>query len=150
MPVTLLNTINKIWATIVTNRIAPILNLITKDNQCAYKSKRSTMDAIFYAKQQFMKNGICGNISFDLSKAFDRINRNKLWWILYEKGIPVILIHLLWLGHDMNLLQGKRNGALGGKYIITREFSKVAQLASYSTPPLAIVSLADTKPKYRN
>ena len=98
----------------MTNRITPILNLIAKDNQCAYKAKRSTTDAIFYTKQ-FMKNEISGHISFDLSKAFDRVNRDKLWWMLYEKGLPVKLIHLIWLGRDMNLLQGKHNGIMGSK-----------------------------------
>ena len=56
--IAILNTICKIWDTIMTNRISPILNLITKDNQCAYKAKRSTTDAILYTKQQFMKNEI--------------------------------------------------------------------------------------------
>ena len=91
-PITLLNTVYKIWATIVTNRLTPIMNLRTNDNQCAYKAKRSTTDAIFYIKNQFIENEIHGRISFDLSKAFGRINRNKLWWILYEKGIQIKLI----------------------------------------------------------
>ena len=57
-PITLLNTIYKIWATIMTNRLAPVLNLITNDNQCAYKTKRSTSDVIFYIKQLFIKKEI--------------------------------------------------------------------------------------------
>ena len=92
----------------------PILNLIAKDNQCAYKAKRSTADAIFRTNQ-FMKNEICGHIAFDLSKAFGRINRDKLWWILYEKGLPIKLIRYIWLGRDVNLLQGKYNGITGSK-----------------------------------
>ena len=84
-PITLLQTIYNIWATVITNRISPIMSLLTKDKQCAYKTKRSTSDAIFFIKQNLIKNKILGHISFDLSKAFDRIDRNKLWRTLYEK-----------------------------------------------------------------
>ena len=86
------------------------MNLLTKDNQCAYKAKRSTTDAIYYIKQNFIQNKIIGHISFDLSKAFDRIDRNKLWWILYEKGMPIKLIDIIIKGHTDNTLVGKLNG----------------------------------------
>ena len=38
-PVVLLTTIYKIWATIIANRIQPLLIILTKDNQCAYRRK---------------------------------------------------------------------------------------------------------------
>ena len=62
-----------------------------------------------------MKKEIVGHISFGLSKAFDRINRNKLWWVLYEKGLPIKLIQSIKKGHENNWLQGKRNGVRGSK-----------------------------------
>ena len=37
--ITLLNTVYEIWATIIPNGLTPITNLITNDNQCAYKTK---------------------------------------------------------------------------------------------------------------
>ena len=114
-PITLLQTIYKIWATVITNRISPIMNLLTKDNQCAYKAKRSTADAIYYIKQNLIQNRIRGHISFDLSKAFDRIDRNKLWWILYEKGVPIKLIEIIIKGHTDNTLAGKLNGELSNE-----------------------------------
>ena len=33
--------------------------------------------------------------------------------ILNEKGVPIKLIHRVFKGHDANLLQGKRNAAMG-------------------------------------
>ena len=39
----------------MTNRLNPIMNLLTNDNQCAYKNKRSTMDVIYYIKTNSLK-----------------------------------------------------------------------------------------------
>ena len=61
------------------------MNLITDDTQCGYKNKKSTTDIIFHIKQNFMKNGSKGQILFDLTKAFGKLNRNKLRNMLYEK-----------------------------------------------------------------
>lgn len=54
-PITLLTTIYKIWAPIITNRLNPITNLITEDTQCGYKAKKSTMDIIFCLKTEIYK-----------------------------------------------------------------------------------------------
>ena len=54
----------------MTNRISPIFNLHTNGNQWAYKAKRSTNNAIYYTKRNFVKNKITGHIASDLSKAF--------------------------------------------------------------------------------
>ena len=43
-PITLLNMIYKIWAAIMSNRLTPILNLLTSESQTAYKDSRSTLD----------------------------------------------------------------------------------------------------------
>ena len=89
------------------------MNLITNDNQCAYKSKRYTMDVIYCIANQFVKNEIRGRSSFDLSKAFGGINRNKLRWILYAKVIPLKPIRKIMQERENNILQGKHDGKLG-------------------------------------
>ena len=45
-PITLLNMIYKIWATILSNRLTPVLNLLTSESQTAYKNSRSTLDVL--------------------------------------------------------------------------------------------------------
>ena len=67
-PITLLTSIYKIWASVISNRPTPIMNIITNDTQCGYKSKKSTTDIIFYIKK-FIKriirtNPIRSNKSF--------------------------------------------------------------------------------------
>ena len=111
-PITLLPTIYKIWATIITNRLAPVMNLLKKDNQCAYKAKRSTADAVYFLKRNLVKK-INGHISFGPSKAFDGINRGKLRWALYGKGLPTNLIDMIINGHTDNSLYGKLNCEIG-------------------------------------
>jgi len=71
------------------------MNLLTKDNQCAYTAKKSTPDAIYYIEQNILKNKIICHSPFGLSKAFGRIDRNKLWRSLYGKVLPIKLIKMI-------------------------------------------------------
>ena len=108
-PITLLNTIYKIWATIMTNKLKPYMNLLTCEMQHGYKINKSATDIIFHIKRNIIKNNINGQILLDLSKAFGRIDRTKLWDILYEKGLPIELIDLIKKGHTGNYLCSKIN-----------------------------------------
>ena len=96
-PITLLPTIYKIWSTILSNRLTPILNLLTNEQQCAYKTKKSTMDIIYLIKNKYIKGEIKGQILLGLSKAFDRINRSKLWYIFFTNTayLKTYLVQLL-------------------------------------------------------
>ena len=85
MKITLLQAIYEIWATVITNRLSPIMNLLSEENQYAYKAEISTTDAIYYIRRNMIQNVLKGRISHDLPNEFDRIDRNKLWWVLYEK-----------------------------------------------------------------
>ena len=67
-------------------RLAPVMNLLAADGKCGYKAGRSAMGAIFHIERQFVENEIQRRISIDLSKAPGSISRDKLWWVLYEKG----------------------------------------------------------------
>ena len=62
-PITLLNSIYKIWATIVANRITPIMNMLTDERQHDYKSNKSTIDVIYNIKRNLIKNNVLGNIT---------------------------------------------------------------------------------------
>ena len=92
------------------NRLTPILNLIMNDNQCAYKTERANTNAISYTKGNLPNTEILGHIPVDLSKAFGRINRTKLGWILYEEGRPMKLTKQMYRGNNGNIIQGKNEG----------------------------------------
>ena len=54
-------------------------------------------------------------ILIDLSKAFGSTNRNILWAILYEKGVPWDLIKQIRSGHLGNKLYPKYKGTVGAQ-----------------------------------
>ena len=113
-PICLAQIAYKIWAKIVTNRLACILPLATKITQFGYKKRTSTIDALRKI-QDFLdtksKEGLL--VLLDLSKAFDTINRKLLWTALYRKGLPVQLIQTLRKGHENTKLRVKNCGNLG-------------------------------------
>ena len=70
------------------------MNYLTNEFQNAYKVGRSTIDVLYLLNEQIKSEGTENLILFDLSKAFDTINREILWAIMYERGIPITLIKL--------------------------------------------------------
>ena len=84
-PITLLPSIRKIWAAIISNRIFPFLNLLTDEHQCPDKTNKSTLYIIYDAYHKCIRNKINGQILLDRSEAFDKIHRRELRWVLYKK-----------------------------------------------------------------
>ena len=112
-PITLINTIYKIWATVMSQRLKPILNLLTEDDQYEYKSKRPTIDIIEIVNNQLKNNATQQTIHFDFSKAFGDIERGILWTKLYEAGIPIEFAQTLRIGHEGDILRPKCDGYIG-------------------------------------
>ena len=90
----------------------PILNLLTNEHQCAYKTQKSTIDIIFDMGQKFI-NKVKGKLRLDISKAFDEIQRSQLWWIPYENGIPGNLLKIIIIGHNNTKLCARHTGNIG-------------------------------------
>ena len=59
--------------------------MLTGERQHAYKSNKSTINVIYNIKRNRIKKQCGGQVLLDLSKAFDRVDRKKLWNILYQK-----------------------------------------------------------------
>jgi len=112
-PITLLNMVYKIRAIILSNRLTPILNLLTSESQTEYKNSRSTLGVLSLLQKNIKNDNATGLILMDLSKAIDAIDRNLLWAILYEKGPPWDCIRLIRMGHTNNQLRPNYKGALG-------------------------------------
>ena len=88
------------------------MNLLTNELQCGYKNSKSTMDIIFQIKQNFLTNRSEGQILFDLTQAFGKINRDKLWQILYEKDYrlnlsKILLMVIKTINYVLNTKQNK-------------------------------------------
>ena len=112
-PITLINIIYKIWATIMAARLNTILNLITTESQYAYKKKKSTIDILDLVNRMRENDVTQQLILFDLSKACGNIERDILWAKLYEAGIPYNCVRILKMGHEGNKLMPKCDGYVG-------------------------------------
>ena len=44
----------------MSNRLTPIMNILTEETQCGFKSNKSTADVIFFIKQKFIKKRSMG------------------------------------------------------------------------------------------
>ena len=76
-----------------------ILEAILLEEQNGFRTGRSCIDNVFTIKQTTEKRrefNLETHIAFlDLEKAFDRVNRHKLWKILNKRGIPYHLIEVI-------------------------------------------------------
>ena len=92
-PITLLNAISKIFDKILYHRVYDFFekfNLFSKTQFGFMKMKgteQATLNLLYNINQAFLKNEFCAAIFVDLSKAFDKVNLDKLLQKLYKYGI---------------------------------------------------------------
>jgi len=91
----LLNNEYKIYSKIIAKRLTAIAEVL----QNGFRKGRSCMVCIFSASQIILKHrefNIPTYIAFvDFKKAFDSVDRDKLWTIMLSKGIPTYLITII-------------------------------------------------------
>jgi hypothetical protein len=89
----------RILSNILLSRLTPHADEIIGDHQCGFRRNRSTMDQIFYVRQILQKeweyNGRVHQLFIDFKKAYDSIQREVLYNILLECGIPKKLVRLI-------------------------------------------------------
>ena len=93
--------------------INPILNLLTAENQYAYKQKKLTMDILALVNQVLKRNETHNLILFDFPKDFGNIERDIMWPKLYESGRPCNFVRTIRIGHECNRLIPKCGGYIG-------------------------------------
>jgi sorting nexin-29 len=97
--ISLLSTAYKILYNILLARLTPYVNEVIGDHQCRFRRNRSTMDQIFYNRQILEKkceyNGTVHQLFIDFKKAYDSVNREVLYNILLEFGVPTKLVRLI-------------------------------------------------------
>ena len=102
---------------------AELLNWIP-ESQCGFRSERGTVDVIFvsrYLSSLVVEKGMKLYKCFvDLTKAYDKVDRDILWMVLERRGVPVKLLNLL-----KGLLVGavarvRVNGKFSEQFILER------------------------------
>ena len=97
--VTLLNTLYKIYATIINNRLKKEIEekKMLPDTQSGFRKERGTIDNIYILKHAIDKEisqqgGKVYALFIDLKAAFDSLDRKNLWKYMEERGVDCILI----------------------------------------------------------
>ena len=97
--ISLLNAIYKLYARIINKRLKIITETLIGEEQSGFRKGRSTSDNIFILQQILEKRSeynLQTHIAFiDFQKAFDNVDREKLWIIMKEQGYPRQLIKVV-------------------------------------------------------
>jgi sorting nexin-29 len=86
----------KIYAKIINKRLQTISDTPLLEEQNEFRPGSSCIDNVFTAKQiieKIREQNLETHIAFiDFEKAFDRVNRLRLWEILQRRGYPKHLV----------------------------------------------------------
>jgi len=97
--ISLLNTEYKIYTKIFAKRLTVTAEALLLEEQNGFRKDRSCMDCIFSASQIIGKHrefNFSTYIAFiDFKKAFESVDRDKLWTIMSSKGIQTHLITII-------------------------------------------------------
>jgi len=123
--ISLLNTGYKIYSKITAKRLTAIAEVLLLEEQNGFRKGKSCMDCIFLASQIIEKHrefNIPTYIGFiDFKKAFDCVDRDKLWTIMLSKGIPTHIITIIQKIYRENIIRVVAgNGITEGSRAITQ------------------------------
>lgn len=97
--ITLLNTIQKIVALVILDRISPTIESALRNEQSGFRPNRSCVDHIntlrIIVEQSAEFNSPIFLTFVDFERAFDTINRDAIWSALHNIGIPDQIISLI-------------------------------------------------------
>ncbi len=103
-PIALASILSKVLERILLTKLE--MYVLTTDNQFGFKRKHGT-DLCIYALKEIVSKYTSLNSSVflcfvDASKAFDRINHEKLFIKLLDRGVPKFLVRILvfWYAHQ--------------------------------------------------
>ena len=142
-PITLLNTLFKVWETVLETRLKSIYesgNLLSP-NQFGNRSKMGGDMAIFTTQTVIEKAKKAGinlfTLHVDLSKAYNRVSRRRLWTILNKAGIK----GKLWLALMSTYETPKEFIKLGKKPWAEMTLEDGLRQGSILSPLLFIISI---------
>jgi hypothetical protein len=100
--ISLINHWGKVLERLIQNRLLPyVLGLegCIPESQCGFLPGRSTSDAIIVSRilaSNALERGLkLFKCFIDLTKAYDRVDRNTLWLVLEKYGVPPKLLKII-------------------------------------------------------
>lgn len=112
--ISLLNSSYKVMSRITLRRLEEYTKCIIGDHQAGFVRGKSTSDQVFIVKEALAKywefNRECYCMFIDFGKAYDSLNRNKLWSKMESFGIPKKLIKMTQISVERSCCKVKVNG----------------------------------------
>ena len=143
-PIALASILSKVLEKAILNRLEQFL--LTADNQFGFKAKHGTDTCIFALKEILdlynRHNSTIFMCFIDASKAFDRVNHEKLFYKLYNRGAPRSLIriqsmYVKWgesTSAPFNVCNGVRQGSILSPFLFNIYMDDLSKLLnSYRT-----------------
>lgn len=97
--ITLLNTVIKLLAMLIRDRLMPTLDNLLRPEQAGFRPNRSCTDQVntlrIIIEQSAEWRSSLYILFVDFERAFDTINRNAIWEALAELGVPDKIIQLI-------------------------------------------------------
>lgn len=97
--ITLLNTVNKVLALLILDRITPYAETILRKEQAGFRPNRSCSDHTttlrILIEQSLEYNSSLYLLFVDFERAFDTVSRDAIWASLYCKGFPEKIINII-------------------------------------------------------
>ncbi|BHF70339.1 hypothetical protein SprV_0301338900 [Sparganum proliferum] len=132
--ISLLNIAGKIFARILLNRLNNHLEQgLLPESQCGFRRHRGTTDMIFAVRQlqekcQEMWTHLYSTF-VDLTKAFDTVNRERLWKIMQKFGCPERFIQMVRQLYDGMMARVTDNGSVSEAFAVINGMKQGCVLA---------------------
>ena len=98
-PISLLNSLYKIFASIIQNRIASVLDFSLTTTQFGFRKSRGTSDAMHLIRRVIDRGAATNKktllLLLDWEKAFDRITHSSMFTALKRAGLPDKYINII-------------------------------------------------------
>ncbi|EYB93809.1 hypothetical protein Y032_0178g644 [Ancylostoma ceylanicum] len=111
----------KIYERLLDTRLRDMVEIAS--DQFGFVQERSTIDAIFIARQVMEKyrekNKPCHLAFLDLEKAYDRLLRAELWEVMRERGIPEYMVRTVQVMYDGSTARVRTSHGITSKFDIT-------------------------------
>ena len=121
-PIAVLNAAYKIWAAAQTMLMAHVIDDIMSITQAGFRLAHGTRDAL--CRNQNIINRVQEKLLsigyLDMSKAFDKAIRKKIWERLIKVGCPKSFVAQLRDGHINSHLRPSFEGTTGAKILVTK------------------------------
>ena len=121
-PIAVLNAAYKIWAAAQTLLMAHVVDDVMSISQAGFRTAHGTRDALCWNQNIInrVQEKLLSIGYLDMSKAFDRAIRKKIWERLIKIGCPKSFVSQLRDGHINSHLRPSFEGAIGDKILVSR------------------------------